>query len=473
VPGPLPGSFVIKDYVPGGRNVRVNVVGRPGGAVTTFCTADFLGLGAHPQVSAAVATTLDEYSLGSCGPRGFYGTTAKHLELEDAVAGFLGTPESITYSDSVATVASAIPAFAKRGDVLLLDAGVNHAVQTGARLSRSRVLLFSHNDTRDLRAQLEAVRAADVGRRDTSLLQRRFIVVEGLYANSGDICPLREVAALAREFRWRLIVDDSLGFGALGRTGRGITEHHGLATLDVHVLLGSLATSLGSVGGFCVGSREVVDHQRLSGAGYCFSASAPPYLCAAASTAVRLLQEDPGLPGRLATRCVAVHAALAAACGATLELAGDPLSPVKHLRLRADTRGLAQQLARQPRTDSGGGGGGSSPTTAAAAPSPAAAAASPAAGLGDLSAAAARATVAARAVDEAVLAAAAQACLAEGALVGLTRYLPSDALAPRPSLRVCVTLLHTEEELQLLARAVACAAAAVPALLREAASASF
>lgn len=218
-------------------------------------------------------------SLGSCGPRGFYGTTLKHLEMESCIASFMGTTESITYSDAIATVASAIPAFAKRGDVLLLDsggwrgvagrrralgccwraaavprgkgradrhctspaycagaaslarpllAGCSLGVLTGARLSRSRVIFFKHNDMADLRRQLEAVRKADRTKTDNSLQQRRFVVVEGLYANYGDVCPLAAVVGLAREFKWRTIVDDSCGVGVLGATGLGIVEHAGL-----------------------------------------------------------------------------------------------------------------------------------------------------------------------------------------------------------------------------------------------------
>jgi len=117
-------------------------------------------------VRKAASDTLQEYSVGSCGPRGFYGTTLKHLELESALAAFMGTPEAITYSDATAATTSAIPAFAKRGDFLLVDGGVNHAVLTvslpcnivdvcnclvvdwiqGSKLSRGKIVFFAHNN---------------------------------------------------------------------------------------------------------------------------------------------------------------------------------------------------------------------------------------------------------------------------------------------------------------------------------------
>ena len=92
--------------------------------------------------------------------------------------------------------------------------------------------------------------------------------------------------------RYRVILDDSYAIGCVGPTGRGSLERAGLKATDVDFLAGSLATSLGSVGGFCTGSHVAVDHQRLAGSGYCFSASAPPFTCVAALEALRLISND-------------------------------------------------------------------------------------------------------------------------------------------------------------------------------------
>jgi len=449
-----PNAYTIAKFVPGGRNVRVEVEGKGARTHVTFCSNDYLGLGAQAEVQAAAASTLEEYTLGSCGPRGFYGTTRKHLELEDGLAHFLGTPESISYSDAVAAVASAIPAFCKRGDLLLMDGGVNHAVQTGARLSRSKVTLFRHNDMADLRAQLELVRQQDRRKKDVSLEQRRFVVVEGLYANYGDACPLRAVVELAREFKWRVIVDDSVGFGTLGATGRGIVEHSGLQPKDVDVLLGSLATTLASVGGFCVGAREVVDHQRLSGAGYCFSASAPPFLCATASTALAVLDRRPELVASLRKRCVAVHEELVRRTKGAFTVVSEPFSPVKHCLLAVGP------FAAQERA----------PATARVFAAAKAGQAGPA--LPELTTNNARQAAGARAAEEAVLHEVVRCVAEEGSLVTRTHYLPGDHLAPRPTLKVSVSLLHTEEEVAALLQALEKVARTVPALVAAAAAAA-
>ena len=468
-PPPTPSfDFTIAEYVPGGRNVVVRITGDDTTPKTTFCSADFLGNGADEGVRGAAISTISEYTVGSCGPRGFYGTTPKHLELEDALATFLGAPESITYSDATATVASVIPAFAKRGDVLLVDAGAGYGIMTGARLSRSKVVPFRHNDMEDLEDKLRAAREADETRGDESARQRRFIVVEGLYTTTwGDLCPLPDILRLAREYRWRVIVDDSGGFGVLGATGRGTTEHYGLAPLDVDVLIGSLSTSLSSVGGFCIGSREVVDHQRLSGAGYCYSASAPPYLCAAATAALRRMESQPRLLSALRIRAEALHAALVDTLPG-FTIVSEPASPVKHLLLTvgpgagfprvigdADVGGSSGGPHASAATSSptrGGAGGGSVAVLVATAAAAAAAAAAAVGGVAsDLAPRLHR-------LEDGLLRAVALRAAELGVLVSRSHSMPGDASATRPVLKVSVTLAHTEAEIDALVRVLAAAA---------------
>ncbi|GMI35171.1 hypothetical protein TeGR_g5084, partial [Tetraparma gracilis] len=104
----------------------------------------------------------------------------------------------------------------------------------------------------------------------------------------GDVAPLDEIAALKSEFGYRLIVDESLAFGVLGDGGWGAAEHFGVEG-DVEIRTASLENAVASIGGITVGDEEVVDHQRLSGAGYCFSASAPPFVAAAAVASLEIL----------------------------------------------------------------------------------------------------------------------------------------------------------------------------------------
>jgi serine palmitoyltransferase len=206
-------AFVIAQYFPNALDVLIEGDTR---LKTPWVSRDFLGLSASPKIAERARSALEEYTVGSCGPRGFYGTTTAHLQLETSIAKFLGTEEAITYSDETATICSVIPAFAKRGDVLLVDAGVSWGIQQGSWLARAKVVWWAHNDVDDLASKLEAVREADEKRPGSSIAQRRFIVVEGLYASSGALCPLPKIVELAKKYRWRIILDDSLGFGVLG-----------------------------------------------------------------------------------------------------------------------------------------------------------------------------------------------------------------------------------------------------------------
>ena len=256
-----------------------------------FATLDPLSSSSSPALRRVARSALSRYGCGSCGPRGFYGTIDAHLEAEGSVSDFLGTEGAILYSDGASASTSTVAAFAKRGDLLVVDEGCNEALLVGVTLSRANVRYFRHNSVRDLRRVLEKIAAQDGARGRGPTDQRRFLVVEGLYRNWGTIAPLDEIVKLKEEFHYRLILDDSHGMGALGASGRGALEHHGLRHMEhAEIVTFSLEYSLGSVGGMTVGSEEVVDHQRLSGAGYCFSASAPPFLSKVCLASVRRLE---------------------------------------------------------------------------------------------------------------------------------------------------------------------------------------
>ena len=133
---------------------------------------------------------------GSCGPRGFYGTIDAHLEVEEAMSSYLGTEGAILYSDGASAATSTVAAFAKRGDLLIVDEGVSESLLVGVTLSRANVRYFRHNDVKDLKRVLEKVRLQDVQYKRKSTDQRRFLIVEGLYRNWGTIAPLKEIVKL-------------------------------------------------------------------------------------------------------------------------------------------------------------------------------------------------------------------------------------------------------------------------------------
>ncbi|GMI33623.1 hypothetical protein TrCOL_g726 [Triparma columacea] len=253
---------------------------------------DFLGMSIRGEVKEASREALEVYGCGSCGPRGFYGTIMPHVTLEERFAEFMGQgQQSIMYSDGASTSSSTVAAFAKRGDLLVVDEGCFEGLLTGALLSRSNVRHFKHNDMDDLRRVLEEIKAEDKKLGRDALEQRRFIVVEGIYRNYGTVLDLPRLVDLKGEFGFRLLVDESLSFGTLGDRGQGVTDLYGLPG-SVEITTISLENALGSVGGVTVGDEEVTDHQRLSGAGYVFSASACPFVSEAAVAGLGIMERE-------------------------------------------------------------------------------------------------------------------------------------------------------------------------------------
>lgn len=319
---------------------RVRGVSKP---VLNLATHDFLGLGQREEIKTAANAALDKYGCGSCGPRGFYGSIDVHVFLEQDLAKFFGTEEAIVYSDAASTASSAIPAFSNRADVLVVDDGCNDAIITGVNLSRSRTYFFKHNDMEDLKRCLSKVKEED--ERLKRAPQRRFIVCEGLYRNFGDLAPLDEIMKLKQQFKWRLFLDESMAVGVLGATGRGAHDHFGVPIGDVDLVIAALSTTLGSVGGFCVGSREVVDHQRLSGAGYCFSASSPPFVSAVASAAIKVLEAEgkAQLMPQVKKRAAYAHAESSRALKGLMVPTSSPASALMHLRLEQPWRAAKER----------------------------------------------------------------------------------------------------------------------------------
>ncbi|KCV70276.1 hypothetical protein H696_02606 [Fonticula alba] len=302
-----------------------------------FASLNFLGMTDRIEIRHEAEKVLRDYGVGTCGPPGFYGTLDAHLELETSIANFVGKEMAILYSYGFAAIASCIPAYAKKGDIIVVDEAASFAVQRGVYVSRADVHTFKHNDMADLEAVLQKIEKTRIARKQP--LTRRFIVVEGLYQNTGTICDLVTVTRLKTQYKYRLVVEDSFGFGTLGKTGRGAVEHTGADMGKVDFYVASLANSLAGAGGFVAGATDVIDHQRLAGLGYTFSASMPAIMARASLRALKILRDEPeALIGRLRAntahfRQALTHQLKAAGLQDTVELPGVVESPAVHVRL--------------------------------------------------------------------------------------------------------------------------------------------
>lgn len=310
-----------------GKKITVN-----GKDCLNLGTHNYLGLIENNEIEKAAIATIRKYGIGSCGPRGFYGTVDVHLELEERLASYTDTEEAVVYSYGFSTIASAIAAYCKRKDLIFVDEKVNFAIQKGLDASKTNVKYFKHNDVNDLCDLL--IKQAKLDEQDPKKASKtkRFLIVEGIYMNTGNICPLPDLVALCKKYKLRIFIDESISFGTLGAHGKGITEHFGIPRHEIDMIMGSLEWAIGSIGGFCVGTSFVIEHHRLSGLGYCFSASLPPLLTSAAITSLDIMKNNPQIFKSLRDNCMAINSGLQDIhC---LECSSFPESPVKHVYLK-------------------------------------------------------------------------------------------------------------------------------------------
>ncbi|KAI9822886.1 MAG: serine palmitoyltransferase component [Thelocarpon impressellum] len=260
-----------------------------GRTVTNLASYNFYNFVGNETLKEKAIQTLRTYGVGPCGPPGFYGTQDVHMKTEADIAAFLGTPACIVYAQALSTISSVIPAFSKRGDIIVADKAINYAVRKGIQISRSTIRWYEHNDMEDLERVLVKVTKEQTRKP----LTRRFIVTEGIFENVGDVVDLPKLIELKYRYKFRLILDESWSFGVLGRTGRGVTEQQNVDAAEVDMIIGSLAGPLCAGGGFCAGSDEIVEHQRISAAAYTFSAALPAMLATTASETLNMLQTSP------------------------------------------------------------------------------------------------------------------------------------------------------------------------------------
>lgn len=226
---------------------------------------------------------------------------------------------------------SAIPAFCKKGDVVIADEGVHWGIQNGLQLSRSTIIYFKHNNMESLRNTLEKVTQENKQARKL----RRYIVVEAVYQNSGKIAPLDEIIKLKEKYRFRVLLDESNSIGVLGSSGRGLTEHCKVPSDKIDIITAAMGHALATEGGFCTGNARVIEHQRLSSSGYVFSASLPPYLASATIKAIDIVEEKPELLVKLRQNIALLTKGLSDI--KSLEIVNDPLSPIIFLALKQST----------------------------------------------------------------------------------------------------------------------------------------
>jgi len=242
---------------------------------------NYLGLTNDARVKEAAIEAIRRYGSGCAGSRFLNGTLDLHVLLEERLAEFTRQDAAVTFATGFQVNLGAISCLVGKGDTVYLDKQDHACIIDGARLSFGEVRKFRHNDPSDLSRQMRQ----DGGR-------GRFIVVDGVFSMEGDIAPLPEILAAARESAAGVMVDDAHGIGVLGPTGRGTCEHFGVEE-EVDLIMGTFSKSLASVGGFIAGDATIIDYIKHKARTMIFSAAPPPASVAAALVTLNIIEGEP------------------------------------------------------------------------------------------------------------------------------------------------------------------------------------
>jgi glycine C-acetyltransferase len=259
------------------------------GEVIMLTSNNYLGLADHPAIAEAAAKGERDYGYGLASVRFICGTQTIHRQLEERIAQFFGTEDTILYGSCWNANEGLFQTVAQEQDAIISDE-LNHAsIIDGVRLAKAKKERYKNRDMADLRRALEATRHA----------RNRIIVTDGVFSMEGSLAPLPEIIDLSNEYDAFLVVDDSHATGVLGHTGRGTGEELGVFDrIDAHT--STLGKALGgSHGGFTTGPRTLIDYLRQRSRPYLFSNTLPPAVVMGSLAAFDLLENDPSFLTRL------------------------------------------------------------------------------------------------------------------------------------------------------------------------------
>jgi len=262
-----------------------------GETVLNFCANNYLGLSAHPEVIQAAKDTMDTHGFGMSSVRFICGTQDIHKELEQKIADFYETEDTILYAAAFDANGGVFEPLLTAEDAIISDS-LNHAsIIDGVRLCKAARYRYKNNDMVDLEKQLQDANANGA--------RFKIIVTDGVFSMDGLVAPLDEICDLADKYDAMVMIDECHATGFIGKTGRGTLEEKGVMN-RIDVITGTLGKAMGgAMGGYTTGKKEIIEMLRQRSRPYLFSNSLAPAIVGASIKVFDLLANDTTLRDKL------------------------------------------------------------------------------------------------------------------------------------------------------------------------------